>query len=214
MRVEEVRSWVVAAMPRLGDSFDELTELDAIAGDGDLGVTVRSGAVEVERALTDLPADVGAAELLRTAGAAFARGNPSSFAALVGAGLLAASRTDLPDDDLTRLHVARAMRAAAETIATRGRSRQGQRTVLDSIVPSVEALESSDSGGSLDALVRAIAAAAAGVEATRSMQPEKGRALWTGRRGDGHPDAGATAYLRFLEALAATAPAAATGADG
>ena len=48
-----------------------------------------------------------------------------------------------------------------------------------------------------------IDAARAGVEATTGLQNQRGRAAWLGARSAGHPDPGATAYLRFLEALAA-----------
>jgi dihydroxyacetone kinase-like protein len=208
MRAEVVRDWVSTAMTTLEDSFDELTELDAVAGDGDLGITVRSGAQGVRTALQELPDDVDPTELLRVVGGAFARGNPSSFAALVGAGLLAASRADFSSGSFDRAQVGRAARAAADMIASRGRSSVGQRTVLDALVPSIRTLEEA-SAASPDVLVSATEAARAGVEATRSMAPLKGRALWTGQRGAGHPDAGATAYLRFLEAMLATRPSAA-----
>lgn len=184
-------------MPALELSFDELTELDGVAGDGDLGVTVRSGARAIAVAVARLDDGASPAELLRVVGAAFARGNPSSFAALVGGGLLAGSRaladaTEFAEDDVVSL-----MRAAAATIAERGRSAVGDRTVLDSLVPSIDALESAET----QPLAAAIAAAARGVSQTETMEAKKGRARWLGDRGAGYADAGATAYLRFLEAL-------------
>jgi len=46
-----------------------------------------------------------------------------------------------------------------------------------------------------------VAAARKGVEDTAAGVSRKGRAAWLGERTIGHPDPGATAYLRFLEAL-------------
>jgi dihydroxyacetone kinase len=46
-----------------------------------------------------------------------------------------------------------------------------------------------------------IAAARTGIDDTASVVSRKGRAAWLGERTIGHPDPGATAYLRFLEAL-------------
>jgi phosphoenolpyruvate---glycerone phosphotransferase subunit DhaL len=39
------------------------------------------------------------------------------------------------------------------------------------------------------------------VAATTGLQSQKGRAAWVQERSVGHADPGATAYLRFLEAL-------------
>jgi dihydroxyacetone kinase-like protein len=46
-----------------------------------------------------------------------------------------------------------------------------------------------------------IAKAREQVSATAPMQSKKGRAAWVQERSIGHADPGATAYVRFLEAL-------------
>jgi len=227
MSSDELTGWLVAACRRLTDSKDELTGLDAAAGDGDLGVTVASGAAGVAAALGGLPSGSTPAEVFRAAGAAFARGNPSSFAALSGAGLLAAAQavedasvggasaagtsSAAPGADgastVSRDSLVAALRAAADRIAQRGRAGLGQRTVLDALVPSIEALRTAPPGmaAGLDAMV---AAARSGVAATTQMTATRGRAAWVGDRSRGVADGGATAYLRFLEALTETIPAA------
>lgn len=206
MTTAELCDWVVSAAERLMLARDELTELDAATGDGDLGVTVASGAAEVRTALSGLEPSATPSALLRAAGAAFARGNPSSFAALTGAGLLAAAHAlegvEAPD----RGAVVAALRAAADKIAERGRASVGQRTVLDALVPSIDALQDAPAGPA-QALGAMVSAARTGVAATAHMTPGKGRALWVGERARGIPDGGATAYLRFLQAMAGTMPA-------
>jgi phosphoenolpyruvate---glycerone phosphotransferase subunit DhaL len=67
-------------------------------------------------------------------------------------------------------------------------------------VPSVDALESSAGDDPLDAMV---AAARRAIDETTPLQSQRGRASWVGERSAGHPDPGAMAYLRLLEALAA-----------
>ena len=54
---------------------------------------------------------------------------------------------------------------------------------------------------SREALDKAVAAAAAGTEATIQMQARKGRASYLGERSIGHQDAGATSTLLLLTAL-------------
>ena len=51
-----------------------------------------------------------------------------------------------------------------------------------------------------------VAAAAQGVDETANAIAQRGRASWVGERGVGHPDGGATAVLRFLEALRVSWP--------
>jgi phosphoenolpyruvate---glycerone phosphotransferase subunit DhaL len=206
MNTGDLGAWLADACHRLTEDKDELTGLDAAAGDGDLGVTVASGATAVAAALGDLPPGASPAEIVRAAAAAFARGNPSSFAALSGAGLLAAAHTLDGTGTVSRESLVAALRTAADRIAQRGRSELGQRTVLDALVPSIEALAKAPPGlaAGLDAM---IAAARSGTAATREMTAARGRAAWVGDRSRGIADAGATAYLRFLEALSQTLPA-------
>lgn len=90
-------------------------------------------------------------------------------------------------------------RAAADSIATRGKAQVGDKTILDALVPSTAAM--SDRSHPLTRLERGVHAARAGVDATTGSRSQRGRAAWAGDRSIGQPDPGATAYLRFLEAL-------------
>lgn len=202
MTGDELRRLLIAALPRLEDARDELRDLDAALGDGDLGITVGDGAAAVVVALDGLEPGSTAAAVLRTAGSTFARANPSTFSALVAGALLAAAK-DLGDaTDIDPATAIRAATVAAESIATRGKSAVGDKTVLDALVPSLAAA-GADPGRALEA---AVDAARTGVEATRDLVSQRGRAAWIGERTAGHPDGGATAYLRLLEALAGERP--------
>lgn len=186
-------------LERLGTSRDELRDLDAALGDGDLGITVEKGCEAVRSKLAELtePAPV---QVIRAAGAAFAGGNPSTMAALVGGGLLAAAKTIADTPDFTREDAVGLARAVADSITMKGKAELGDKTMLDALVPSVEALESSD-GDDSEVLAAMVDAARRAVEETVTLQSRRGRASWIGERSKGHPDPGATAYLRFLEAL-------------
>ncbi len=206
MNGAQLRVWIRDAAEVLVESNEELAALDSVAGDGDLGISVSAGIRAVVTALADLDADADANTVWRAAGAGVARGNPSTFSALVASGLLAAASVLEPGrDHYPRADVIHCLRAASNRIAERGGASVGDRTVLDALCPSIDALQHAEPGAR--AGLRAMMAAAAhGVEQTRTMMPTKGRAAWTGDRGLGHPDAGATAYLRFLEALDRTFP--------
>jgi dihydroxyacetone kinase-like protein len=172
---------------------DELRDLDAALGDGDMGITVAKGCAAVRAKLAELDAPTPT-EVVRAAGAAFANANPSTLAGLVGGGLLAAAKALDGTDALDAEGAERAGRAVADTIAARGKSAVGDKTILDALVPSLDAR-----ADGLDAMV---AAARAGVDETAGKQSQHGRASWLQERSIGRPDPGATAYVRFLECLA------------
>ena len=190
-----------AVLPRLAAHEDELRDLDAALGDGDLGITVRAGANAVTAALAGLPADATLDAVTKTAGKAFSTANPSTFAALVGGGLLAGSKTLAGTESMDRADALRFARAVADRIAERGKAQLGDKTVLDALLPSLDLLERAE--GDTATVVAAMAAVARErVAATASLQSARGRAAWVGERSVGHADPGATAYAILLELLA------------
>ena len=196
--MSELTALLDRALGSLAGERERLRELDAAVGDGDLGITVDKGCAAVRAALAEQPPDTVAA-LLRTAGAAFAKANPSTMAALVGAGLLAAAKQTEGADRWSRDVAARVARAAHARVAERGKAEPGDKTVLDALAPSLDALDDAPDGAVLPAM---IAAAQGGVDRTLDRPGRRGRAAWVGERGTGHPDPGAVAYVSFLQSLA------------
>ena len=194
----ELRVLLDRALELLAKNEDELRDLDSAIGDGDLGITVSRGAEAARKAIAALPPNSTPSEVIRTLATTIASANPSSFSALVATGLLAASRSVAGRESLTAGDVVAMAHEAIPAIARRGKAELGDKTILDALVPSVTALEASSSDQALEAM---IAAARKGIEGTTATVSRKGRAAWLGERTIGHPDPGATAYLRFLEAL-------------
>lgn len=202
MNVTELRGVLERTLSAMPSHADELRKLDAALGDGDLGITVESGSNAAFVALAELDdaADVGL--VLRVAAKAFSTANPSTFAALIGGGLLAASKTVAGKTELSREGALEIGEAVAARIAERGNAKLGDKTVLDALIPSLDTLRGLN-GNSDDPLAAMIDTAAASVQETSHLQSAKGRASWMQERSVGHPDAGATAYLRFLQELRA-----------
>jgi phosphoenolpyruvate---glycerone phosphotransferase subunit DhaL len=194
----ELRILLDRALELVAKNEDELRDLDSAIGDGDLGITVSRGAQAARLSMAALPPGSTPSEVIRTLATAIASANPSSFAALVATGLLAASRSISESGSLTASDVVTMAQQAVPAIAKRGKAEIGDKTVLDALVPSIAALEASTSDGALAAM---IAAARKGIDDTAQSVSRKGRAAWQGERTIGHLDPGATAYLRFLEAL-------------
>ena len=187
-------------------SQGELDRLDAVAGDGDHGVTMVLGWRAVVAALSAAaPSTPGAA--LRTAAEAFATVGGSA-GPLWGTALLRAGRAAGDAASLDTAVVARAAVSAAEGMKERGRSSEGDRTVVDAMAPAARTLEAAALRGSAlgDAVREAAEAAAAGAEATATMVAKRGRAAHAPDRAHGHPDAGARACAVFWAAVACQAP--------
>jgi phosphoenolpyruvate---glycerone phosphotransferase subunit DhaL len=138
--------------------------------------------------------------VLLAAGKAFSTANPSTFAALVGGGLLAAAKTMQGKDTVGRDDALAIGQAIATRITERGKSQVGDKTVLDALVPSLDTLAASP-GNATESVDAMIVTASERVAETAKMQSQKGRAAWVQERSIGHADPGATAYVRFLEAL-------------
>jgi len=197
MDAAHLKTAITEAMTGVAGHADELRDLDAALGDGDLGITVSSGSKAVVEALGALGDDVTPAEIAKACAKAFANANPSTMAALVAGALLAGSKTWADRTDVDRASAADFMQAAADSISKRGKSEVGDKTILDALVPAVSALR--DATDAATGLRAAIAAAERGVQETRELQSKRGRASWLQERSVGLQDPGATAFLRFLE---------------
>jgi dihydroxyacetone kinase len=183
---------VRAVATELLECRDELNRLDGIAGDGDLGLTVSTGA----RALLELAPALEAlseAEAIRRCGTEIARRAPSTGGTLIAFAFMAAARAPVDPGEPAIARSAAYLAAAAEAIATRGRVEPGDRTMLDAIRPAAEALRAAagTDEGATAAARSAARAADAGARATASMSATVGRAGWLADRAAGHEDAGA-----------------------
>jgi len=175
---------------------EEFTRLDSEAGDGDLGLTAGKIAVGIRTALGE-PGD-SVKQLVLTLGKEISKAAPSTFGTLYASGFLAAGLA-LNDEDDALVQLQTGLQAALEKIAQRGKSEEGQRTLLDALGPGSRAASLATDVPS--ALASAAVAAGEGVEATKGMTPQHGRAGWIGERAKGIADAGATVIWRSFEAV-------------
>ena len=178
---------------------EEFRELDAAAGDGDLGITVRSAAAAIIEWLPQNRTTGSARELLAGISQVCASTSPSTFGSLVSHGLAAAAKAigDEQEADITSLVMA--LEAGIATVQRRGRAEPGEKTFLDALIPALEAARTATSIAEALPLMRV--AAIANTEQMASAVPKHGRAAWVGERACGIPDAGSVVVVRALESL-------------
>ncbi|HEX4806641.1 MAG TPA: dihydroxyacetone kinase subunit DhaL [Conexibacter sp.] len=170
---------------------ERLDRLDAVAGDGDHGATMVMGWRTVTAAVGDGAGETPAG-VLRTAAAAFASVG-GSIGPLWGTALLRAARAVDACEALDAEDGVRAVKAAAAGVAERGRSAEGDKTLIDAIAPATRELSSRIEAGAEPraALASAAASAAEAAEATAQLAPRRGRARRLADRSLGHVDPGA-----------------------
>ncbi|WP_344944648.1 DAK2 domain-containing protein, partial [Actinomadura miaoliensis] len=101
--------------------------------------------------------------------------------------------------------VAAGLRSAVAEMMRLGRSAPGDKTLLDALVPFVDALEERVAAGDrlAAAWAAALPAARDGADGTAQMITRRGRAAALGEKGRGVPDPGAVSLTWCLEETAA-----------
>ena len=194
-----VKRAALSAADALARAESRLTELDSIAGDGDLGLSMTRGAAAI-RALPETAWATPAIALTQMS-SVLSRAIAGSSGPFYATALLRAAR-NLPDDPVADDWAA-AFAAAVSSIGELGGANPGDRTMLDALLPAANTLASGLAGGTAprEAWAHAVQAARVGAAATARMHPRLGRAAYLGERVLGTPDAGAEAVVIWLAAI-------------
>ncbi len=200
LTTEHVLRWLRTGADAFDAHQDELTRLDAAIGDADHGANMARGFTAVKGKLADLQGkDMGtifktvAMTLISTVGGA---SGPLYGTFFLQAAPAAAGKTEL---SLPELHSVFA--AGLQGLMNRGKAAVGEKTMVDALVPAIDALKPTENDSLADALDRAVAAAKKGADSTVPLVAKKGRASYLGERSAGHLDPGAASSVLLLEAL-------------
>lgn len=182
--------------------IDELRELDAASGDGDLGVTVELGA-NAMAAYLNAPDEEDIGKMLSKLGLNANKANPSTFgtllaSAFMGAGKAVQGKVEIGAQELISMGF-----GAIDGIKKRGKAEVGDKTMLDALVPAVESFEKLiDEGQELVTSLReSVTAAHKGMTATADMKAKFGRASYRPDSCVGIRDGGATAMYFLIESF-------------
>ena len=199
----DVEAVVRTIAPVAVDNEKYFGDLDAVVGDGDFGYSMARGFELVLQGWdgfdrTDLGTFLKKVAVVITSRIGGTSG-PIWGTAFLRAGAAAGAADRLSPDQVVAM-----LRAAISGIMARGKSDVGDKTLLDALVPAVDAAEAAvlEGGTAASALRAAASTARERAEATRSMIAKRGRAAYTGERSIGTLDAGAVAVAVMLEALA------------
>lgn len=179
-----VRSAIDAACRALLAHESELTRLDQIVGDGDLGTALARGA----RAWVEHAIDGDAPALLRRLSELVRREVGGTSGPLYAAGLLRTAESVADGENW-----AAAFATGVAAVSDLGGAVVGDRTMVDALEPA--------SRGAADGIDAAVAAARAGADGTAELLARRGRSSYLGEAVRGTPDPGAVAVVVWLTAV-------------
>jgi phosphoenolpyruvate---glycerone phosphotransferase subunit DhaL len=197
---ETVLHWLRNCAETFRQHKDNLTELDAAIGDADHGANMARGFNAVEGKLAGLEGkDIGvifktvAMTLISTVGGA---SGPLYGTFFLQAAVGANGKMTLTPDELADV-----FNAGLQGLINRGKAAVGEKTMVDALVPAIEALKPIANDSLPAALERAVTAAQRGADSTVPLVAKKGRASYLGERSAGHLDPGAASSVFLLKAL-------------
>jgi triose/dihydroxyacetone kinase / FAD-AMP lyase (cyclizing) len=195
---------IEAACKALIAAEGELTEMDRVTGDGDLGTSMERAAKAVQGAVGSYPLDDVPATI-RAIGHTLRRELGGSSGPLYGVLFLRCGGVLEKSAAMGLAQWAEALDQGCRAISELGGAKPGDRTMLDALDPFVKTLWNGVGGkASGEAILAAVEAAERGAEATARMKPRLGRSSYLGDRVLGYPDPGAKAVVVWLRAASDT----------
>jgi dihydroxyacetone kinase-like protein len=196
LQQEDIKKIFIQLAETFNREKDFLNDLDSKIGDGDHGLSMSRGFNAVMKTVEKSP-ELTISDLLTKGGMQFNEVTGSTigiliFSAMRAAGLAVKDKGTLNLKDLQNM-----LQAAIEAIKKRGKASKGQKTILDSLIPSLEYLEEQNAQIEESLIIKGmIKKALEGAESTKKLESQIGRAKWFSDRSVGVMDPGAyTGYL-------------------
>jgi phosphoenolpyruvate---glycerone phosphotransferase subunit DhaL len=196
---DTVQDWMQRFAASMQEHRQELVALDTAIGDGDHGTNMDRG---MRKALEKLESQEQpeAGAVLKTVAMALISNVGGAAGPLYGTLLLQMGTALAGKDDIDLAAYTEAWRKGIQGVQARGKAELGDKTMLDALVPGVEALEKAPD---LDSGLRdAASAAESGMRDTIPLVARKGRASYLGERSKDHQDPGATSTFYLYQTAA------------
>ena len=163
------------------ENKDELIRLDAIAGDGDLGLAMMDGFHAIQNYAKSADTD-DLGMLFYNSGKTMNEHASSSLGTLISSGFMSAGKAFRGKKEMTGCELAAFLEAFENGIIARGKSKVGEKTFLDGFDPAVQVMKANPDEASVGtSLAKAAIAAQNGSASTVGMLAVWGRAA---RRGE------------------------------
>lgn len=193
-----VKAMMQAVAHAVLENVDLLSESDRAIGDGDHGVGMRRAFDAVLVALTALN-EPNPEQVMKASGNAIMAKGGGASGAIFGTLFRSGAKVIEGQENLDAEGFSSFLSSAVDAVQRRGGAVEGQKTMLDALIPAARA-----SFGHVlltDSMELAAQAAQAGLEATREMIAATGKARSLGERSLGYVDPGALSVSIILKAM-------------
>lgn len=201
MNASDLRTAMAAIAAKMKQERQYLIELDQRNGDGDLGISMDEGFNAASRAMNE-SAETDLGKLLICASKAFNEAAPSSLGTIMSLQMMGMARTLKGHASADAALLGEALKAGVEKVMDKAGSKPGEKTILDALVPAVDAICTHAGEGFNAALKAAADAAAKGSDSTANMPAVHGRAAYYGDKAIGLIDGGSIVGRMIFETLA------------
>lgn len=201
LTLEAFKAMLRNALVRVKEREDEFSKLDAVIGDGDHGqaivtaMTVVVASADQGTEFKTMLNDMGFNLMLQVSG---------STSTLIGALFLGMSDHSA-GTELDAAAVRTMFAGGLANVRKQTKAQKGDKTMMDALIPAVEAIQACASDDIKEMLTAAAEAGRAGALATVDMKANFGRARNYGERSIGYADSGAASwscmFAAFAEAL-------------
>jgi dihydroxyacetone kinase len=195
------RQALVAMEKVLVTNEDYLGKLDAVAGDGDHGVGMVRG---IHAAVTEANQNTGGVgHVMVAAGNAFGDRAGGTSGILWGIFISAIGNALGNTEKVDAEKFYGALELATETLVNKSKANLGDKTMLDTLLPFIDALDEELGSGKTmaDAWKHAADVAQKCAEATAALSPKIGRARPLAERSVGTPDPGAISMALIIKVV-------------
>ena len=201
LTIDNFKTMLATALSNIKAREDEFSKLDAVIGDGDHGqaiVTAMSAIVataEKEKEFKTMLNDMGFDVMMQVSG---------STSTLLGAFFLGMS--DHTSGTELDTNAVKAMFAGGlANVQKQTKAQKGDKTMMDALIPAVEAIQNCLSEDIKDVLNAGAEAALAGAQSTINLKANFGRARNYGERSIGYMDSGAASWSCMFASFAEAA---------
>ncbi|HEY9783413.1 MAG TPA: dihydroxyacetone kinase subunit DhaL [Leptolyngbyaceae cyanobacterium] len=198
----QIVQWLQDFATQIEQNKDYLTELDAAIGDADHGINMERG---FKKVMSQLPsvADKDIGSILKSVSMTLISSVGGASGPLYGSFFLKASTVAVDKQQLTDEEIVSLLQAGLDGVLQRGKAQLGDKTMVDVLSPTVDALAQAVGEGknTLAAMQQAVVVAEQAMKDTIPMLARKGRASYLGERSVGHQDPGATSAYLMLKCL-------------
>lgn len=186
MTNETLKKWLQLFTDKVVENKQYLSDLDTPIGDGDHGANMARGTTEMMKAITEKNPETVTDTLKLSAMTLISKVGGAS-GPLYGSAFMGMTKASMKSEDIVEI-----LEAGLADIQKRGKGEIGEKTMIDTWAPTIEALKNNE---------LTIEKVQGFTEATKDIKASKGRASYLGDRSIGHIDPGSMSSAYLFETM-------------